>query len=644
MCGIAAIISRAGRLGSDAFAIRRMTDAQRHRGPDDAGTFADSSVALGSRRLAIVDLSSASRQPFRSDDGRHVLVFNGEIYNFIELRHELESLGHGFRTTGDTEVLLHAYREWGAECLPKLNGMFAFLIYDKGRGSVFGARDRFGVKPLFRVRTPRELLFASEIKAFRASGLVTLTPNEQAVCRFLQCGTLDQTPLGNDTFYEGVEQVPPGSAFEIHLDGRERQWRYWSLVDQPPVPVDKPAERFAALFDDAMRLRMRSDVRAGVPLSGGLDSTSIICTMAAVKPAGAARIDAFAYESSAFDESPYIRATTAQTNAVLHRIPMTGMAVWDALPRVLWFHDEPIHSATAVVGYEVFRHVADAGIKVVLSGQGADETLAGYDSYFASSWLSLVADARFASAWRNMDEYSGAHGGRVLPRFLNTVERAAKRGLRRLSPYRDLVQRQRARESARDAHWFTVDVRSAASGSWMTGGGQPLGPELLASTTVAPLPLYLRIEDRNSMAHSVEARLPFLDHRLVSFAFQLPDDWKIRGAWNKYVLREAMKGRIPESVRTRSDKMGFPTPVDDWFRNELYGPTQDLLASQATRERGLVRVDLVRADLERHRRGEVQIGAKLFSVVQMEQWLSGIGQPLAEEVRPAMDSAVASIG
>jgi asparagine synthase (glutamine-hydrolysing) len=359
-------------------------------------------------------------------------------------------------------------------------------------------------------------------------------------------------------------------------------------------------------------------------------------------PTNPSRINAFVYESREFDESPYVRATIEQTGAVLHRISVDGKSVWDALPQVLWHHDEPVHSATAVVGYEVFRQMAAADIRVALSGQGADETLGGYDSYFASLWLALASRGKLGRAWRSIREYSEVRGGSPLGRFVNTLERAAKRQMRRFAPYRDLVHRRRGREFARDADWFADDVRLAAAPPWAVAGAQPLQQELLASTTVAPLPLYLRIEDRNSMAHSVEARLPFLDHRLVTFAFNLPEEWKVRGALNKYVLREAMKGRIPENVRTRSDKMGFPTPVDEWFRDELYEPTQDLLGSQAVRERGLLQVNRVRADLEAHHRGELQVGARLFRVVQLEQWFDGIGQRSIDVPSTASNRAVAS--
>jgi asparagine synthase (glutamine-hydrolysing) len=627
MCGFAALVRINMRTAVDLGSVQRMGELLSHRGPDDSGRFVDQHVALAARRLSILDLTPAGHQPFVSPDGTTRLVFNGEIYNFEELRRELQSLGHTFRSTGDTEVLLHAYLHWGRECVKQLNGMFAFLIYDARRKLVFGARDRFGIKPLYRCQQGGVIAFASEIKSILGSGIVERRPNQRRVNELLREGSMGDIDFGEETFFEDIEQVLPGSAFEVYLDGRQRQWKYWSLSEVGDVEVRDPLGEFAAMFDDAVRLMRGSDRRVGISLSGGLDSTSIICTLASARsdmlehnPGG---VDAFAFMTSAFDESRYINATIEQTGAQLFPVTTTGRDVWDALPHVLWYHDEPIHSATAVAGYEVYRHARAANVAVMFCGQGADESIGGYHAFFADLWLTLVQRGRLADAWRDIRGYSRLHGGNTLLRFLEAGTREAKRRLKRFEAYRELSRRRNAHRRAHLRRWFHLDFDIEVMSSSPAGY---LDQVMRVAVERAPLPLYLRIEDRNSMAHSIEARLPFLDHRLVSLVFRLPIEWRLRAGWNKYVLREAMRGRIPELVRSRAEKMGFPTPVDSWFRNELYEPTQDLLGSQAVRERGIIRPNAVRIDLERHRRGEIAIGSQLFDIVQLELWWDAMHQ------------------
>jgi asparagine synthase (glutamine-hydrolysing) len=266
MCGIAVVVGLDGA-PVDAGRLERMADVLAHRGPDDSGVLTAGPVGLGFRRLSILDLSAAGHQPMSTEDGQVVVVFNGEIYNFVELRRELESLGHSFRSSGDTEVLLRAYLQWGKECLPRLNGMWAFAIYDKRRGVVFASRDRFGIKPLYRCTTKTHFLLASEIKSIRASGLVASAINWGTAARFLLENRLDET---NETFYEGIEHVPPGTALEVDLHGAHKEWRYWSLASPDKAPADAPA-KFADLFEDAVRLHMRSDVPVGAGSDGAAD-------------------------------------------------------------------------------------------------------------------------------------------------------------------------------------------------------------------------------------------------------------------------------------------------------------------------------------------------------------------------------------
>ena len=622
MCGIAVVIGLNGR-SVERTAVERMAKSLFHRGPDDGGFYVEGAVGMGFRRLSILDLSEAGHQPMISQDGQYVLVFNGEIFNYVELREDLRQLGYQFRSSGDSEVLLAAYREWGRECLSRLNGMWAFVIYDRRNRRIFGSRDRFGVKPLYYSRSPEVIQFASEIKALRASGYHRPEINWRTASKFLLEGRLDSQ---GETFYEGIEQIPPGSGFEVELDGTWHEWSFWSLDTLPKNAVSDPAENFADLFEDSVRIRMRSDVPVGVCLSGGLDSTAIICAAARHRDeSGGAQpesLQAFCYMAKEFDESKYIADTLTQTHAQLRQLETSPAELWNDLHKVLWFQDEPVHTMTAVVGYQLMRLASSSGIRVVLNGQGADETIGGYSSYFQDYWVSLLQQGRVGAAWQSVTAYTNAHGGNARVRMMEAASRCLSWELYRLGAYRRWAQTRR-QARLRQNPWFSADLTQHFINEDVPPSSAALSSSLKQSVISAPLPLYLRIEDRNSMAHSVEARLPFLDYRLVSFVHGLPDNWKVRGPWNKYVLREGMRGRIPESVRSRVDKMGFPTASKKWFAHDLYEPLRDILGSRAVRERGIYHVGALIADLDRHRRGEVDLSNRLFHVAEFEI-LSGL--------------------
>lgn len=617
MCGIAVAIGLNGRPVERA-AVERMAKSLLHRGPDDGGIYMEGAVGMGFRRLSILDLSAAGHQPMISQDGQHVLAFNGEIFNYVELREELRQLGYQFRSSGDSEVLLAAYREWGRECLPRLNGMWAFVIYDRRHRRLFGSRDRFGVKPLYYSRDNEVIQFASEIKALRASGYQRPGINWRTASKFLLEGRLDNQ---GETFYEGIEQVPPGSGFEVGLDGTWHQWIFWSLDALPQSISDDPAATFANLFEDSVRIRMRSDVPVGVCLSGGLDSTAIICAAARHRDENSGAqpesLQAFCYMAKEFDESKYIADTLTQTHAQLRQLETSPAELWNDVRRLLWFQDEPVHTMTAVVGYQLMRLAASRGIRVVLNGQGADETIGGYSSYFQDYWVSLLQQGRVSAAWQAVTAYTGAHGGNSRVRMTEAASRCVSWEMYKISAYRKWAQARR-QARLRQNPWFSTDLTKYFINEDVPPTSAALSSSLKQSVVSAPLPLYLRIEDRNSMAHSVEARLPFLDYRLVSFVCGLPDDWKVRGPWNKYVLREGMRGRIPESVRSRVDKMGFPTASKKWFAHDLYEPLRDILGSQAVRERGIYHAGALITDLDRHRRGEVDLSNRLFHVAEFE--------------------------
>ena len=620
MCGFAGIVGLDGA-AADHGALQRMGSVLAHRGPDDVGIHTAANVGFVFRRLSILDISASGHQPMISEDGGHVIVFNGEIYNFLELRRELESLGWHFKSTGDTEVLLTAYRQWGAACVSKFNGMWAFLIHDLRRGIVFGSRDRMGVKPLYVYRTPSHVYFASEIKAIRASGAYAGGLRADKVAGVLLVGRLDEVAEDERTFHEHIEQVPPGTTFEISADGRMEQRRFWSIpAIERNLHGDAAPREFARLFDDAVHLRLRSDVPVGVSMSGGLDSTSVMCAMAtALANAGGdvrpQPVRAFCYLSPDFDESKYIAATLKQTGAELHPVNIDPTRIWDGLETFVWHHDEPVHSMTAMVGYEVYRTAAAAGVKVVLGGQGADETAAGYPTYFRLFWRDLAKSGAWMHLQREITAYAGAHGQPAAQLFRETVLGLLGTLLRSSQAYRERASARATQRLAANP-WFTGDLK--AQFRRHESPATNLRDALQWAVERAPLPIYLRVEDRNSMAHSVEARLPFMDYRLVEFLFSLPSYWKLRGELNKFVMREGMRGKIPDVVRDRVDKMGFPTSARSWFATTLYEPMRDLLASRHARERGWYDVPRIERDLARHKAGEIDVSSGLFNVAQVE--------------------------
>ena len=615
MCGFVGMIGLDGA-GTDPQLIDRMSAMLRHRGPDDVGAYISDSVGFGFRRLSILDLSATGHQPMVSEDGQVVLVFNGEIYNYLELRSELQTLGHEFRSRCDSEVLLQSYLQWGTACVEKFNGMWAFLIHDGRKRKIFGSRDRFGKKPLYYYRRDGYVFFASEIKAILSSGRYVGGPNWKTISQFLIQNELEST---NETFYLGIEQLPAGTALELDLHGGYREWAYWSIADLPKATLINPEDLFYETFQDAMRLRLRSDVPVGVLLSGGMDSTSIACTLKAINgDAHRNPVYAFSFQAREFDESRYIDDTVKQTGVTLVHFSPDPNQLWEALQRVLWFQDEPVHSMSAVITFELCRLAAARGVKVLLNGGGPDEFL-GYFSFFLNYWCTLVATGQFREAWQEICAYRNVHGGNPEIFFLQSVYSYLISLARPFSAYRKIAG-WKSRLQTQHRSWFSSELFDHLPSERSEYDNPDIDVALRKAVERTPLPLYLRINDRSSMAHSIEQRMPFLDYRLVSLAFQLPANWKMRGPWNKYILRQAMRGRIPESVRGRLDKMGFPVPAKTWFGGPLHGRIHDVLNSQAVRERGIYNVDTIRRDLALQEQGKIDVSVGLFRLAQFELW------------------------
>lgn len=617
MCGLACIIELGRRVPSGK-ALARLSGSLTHRGPDDAGTLVHQNIGMAFRRLAIIDLSAAGHQPMRSESGRYVIVFNGEIFNYLELRKELESKGYVFRSSSDTEVLLNAFIEWKEECLRRLNGMWAFVILDTQSNECFCARDRFGIKPLYFLKTRDRVVLASEVSTIVDSGLYRHRVNETTVARYLFFGDLD---YDSGTFCEGINAVAPGTWMSIDREGHVYSERYWTLPQDTDRAPD--CQELYELFRDAVKLRLRSDVPIGVFLSGGLDSTSILCA-AASQLGRDRRLSAYAFMAPEYDETRYINDTIKQTGAELVPLEIDGSRLWEQLCRMTKFQDGPVHTPSALIGFCLCELAAGQGTKVILNGQGADETFAGYPSYFAKYWQSLLAAMSFNTLISQLGRYGAYHRVETVALVRQVAALFARVQLNRVGAYRWAAAR-RHRSDLRKNCLYSPELADCMPTYASHSSDRGIGEALRQSVTTSPLPLYLRVEDRNSMAHSIEVRLPFMDYRLVSTVMRIVGTRKLDGFWNKVLLRESMRGRIPESVRTRPDKMGFETPDAKWIR-AWAGEIEGIFRSRSFAERGFFNQAKLLAALKEHVSQVRDWNVDLFRAVQVEMYLRSMEQ------------------
>jgi asparagine synthase (glutamine-hydrolysing) len=621
MCGIAGIVDFSAPV-EQRHALA-MAEVLVHRGPDDSGAFAGADVALAHRRLAIIDLSREARQPMTDDTGRFVLVYNGEVYNYRELRRELEAEGARFLTRSDSEVVLVAFRAWGPDCVTRFGGMWAFAVWDVAERVLFCSRDRFGIKPFYYTHDRDRLAFASELKAF-ACFPGTLRSNEPIARDFLVQGYLDHT---DQTLFAGVVQLPPAHSMSFSREGL-RAWRYWSL--SPSAPPADPVTDVREGFVESVRMHLRSDVPVGTCLSGGLDSSAIACTVdhllrtdaASARSVGARQQTFTSYfGDTGYDERPYARAVAERIGAAPHWISFDDRRLVDVLPEVIRVHDEPFLSMSIVAQWHVMEAAAAAGIKVLLDGQGGDELLAGYDGFFGFRFADLLLSGRFRDLAAEVGAYRSVRGASAA-----AIATAVVRPF--VPPALEPVARARALRSSTIVH---DDLRAVGPhGDGTVPDGAPFPDRLrrqLHFVLTRRLPELLHYEDRNSMAHSLEARVPFLDHRLVELLFSLDGRHLIQNGRTKTVFRQALDGLLPNIVRDRTDKMGFETPDSRFLRGTLGELAFDVLGSQACRGRGFINAPAALRRLERHRRGEIQAGRELTRALTLELWARAFLDP-----------------
>lgn len=548
-------------------------DVVAYRGPDAEGwqelPSSGGPVTLGHRRLAIIDLSDQAEQPMSLGDGRYWIVFNGEIYNYKELRSELESLGHRFRTQGDTEVLLTAYTAWGQDCLYRLNGMFAFAIWDAEKQTLFAARDRFGIKPLYFYSHGGRLCLASEIKQILQLAFVGRRLHQGAAGDFLALGGL--TDHRRETLFDGIHRVMGGESLTVTAaDGmRVRRWYRPQPADGIPESENGQIDAFADLLRDSVRLRLRSDVPVGSCLSGGLDSSSIVCLMDEFMKGDNKCLHTFSgcFENPEIDERPYMRAVVDKTGALATEIYPQAQEFEAEIDGIVGLMDEPFENPSIYLQHRVFRAVAGSKVKVILDGQGADEHLAGYKNMWRSVVMDHLRHGRVSQLTTELAADRRSQGT-----ALTEQVRTLLGGVRQI-----LGGRAGVTLAAAPAFLKAAFLEATAASTFAEPEPTTLPSLIRYRLMTAKLPALLRYEDRNSMAHGIEARVPFLDHRLVEFSLALKTSMKVRQGVTKHVLREAMKSRLPESVYRRRDKLGYATPDHIWLSDSLRQTVRDVV-------------------------------------------------------------------
>ena len=613
----------------DVRVLEEMRDVIWHRGPDDCGLFANGRIGLGHRRLSIVDVA-AGHQPMTNEDGKLHIIYNGEIYNHADFRQGLEERGHTYRTHCDTETILHLYEEHGTRAVEHLRGMFAFAIWDERREELFIARDRLGVKPLYYVhRDDGSLFFASEIKALLKARAVRGEINYRAITDYLA----NHATSGEETLFNGVKRLLPGHTL-LWRDGQIKIERYWDVRFTPETEETRKSdadyiEEWRELFRESVRLRLMADVPLGMFLSGGIDSSAIAAMMSGMV-SDPIKTFSVAFMEREANELEYARMVARAFKTDHHEVVVSPEEFFAALPNLIWHEDEPIAHPSSVALYFVSR-LASEHVKVVLTGEGSDELLGGYERYRKTIY-NLAFGARYQS-------FTPAALRRVVS---NSIERLPATSKARQKLLRTFLcvdpdiesiyfdnfavfpramqsrlltpeTRERIGEEALDPY---REVRTVLEQT----DARTLLDRLLYADTKTYLHELLMKQDQMSMAASIESRVPFLDHKLVEFTARLPERLKLRGWTTKYILRESMKGLLPDPILKRR-KMGFPVPVGAWFRGNYSHMIDDYVLSERALERGIFDAKVVRKLVAEHRAGAGNHSERLWALLNFEMWL-----------------------
>jgi asparagine synthase (glutamine-hydrolysing) len=624
MCGICGILKFNGRSPVDRGVLEEMNRRIIHRGPDDAGYYLSENVGLAMRRLSIIDVQSG-HQPVTNEDNSVSLVFNGEIYNHQELRRQLEQLGHRYRSHSDTESIIHLYEQYGLDCVTRLRGMFAFAIWDSRKRTLFIGRDRLGIKPLYFLKTDEHFLFASEIKALLAHPSVRAEFNREALPEYLAYGYLS----GHRTMFSGIEKLLPGHTIEVNENGNAQLQKYWDLsqkVGQQEHSEKYYIDTYRELLEESVTKHLMSDVPLGIFLSGGLDSSTITALVAKRRKEP---IETFAvgYDEGAYSELPFARAVADHVGSKHHEVRVSREDFFGALPKLIWHEDEPLVWPSSVSLYFVAR-LASERVKVVLTGEGSDETLGGYARYPWTIWNSRldhiyrsVSSPWLRSKIRKQIDDSKLLGASARRRLQHTF---LGRDSESWSSF--YFENFYCAFSAADQRDLLVPEESNDPGSayrdtlayWDDAKGDLLDRLLYTDIKTYLVELCMK-QDQMSMAASIESRVPFLDHVLVEFAASIPSRFKTRGLSGKLILKSAVKDLLPRSIIHRQ-KMGFPTPLAKWILGPQLDTLENMLLGTRSANRSFFRPEAVRRLFAEHRANIRDNADRIWRLLNLEIW------------------------
>jgi len=613
MCGIAGIVKTDDSPVRQE-EIKKMTNIVAHRGPDGEGFYFGKNFAFGHRRLAIIDLSDAGRQPMRYEGkhGSYVIIYNGEVYNYVELKEELIKDGYVFKTHTDTEVILAAYDRWGRDCVKKFNGMWAFAIYDEKKNEIFMSRDRFGIKPFYYTKFANYFAFASEIKQFTVLDGWKAKLNKARAYDFLALSIADHT---EETLFQGVNQLFPGYNIVYDLSTHEYAVIKWydlnDIEENKDITFDEACRMFRELVFDSVRIHLRSDVKVGSCLSGGLDSSTLVCVMnRLIDDKENQEAVSATTEVKKHREIEYAEEVARYTGVKLHVVVPEFEHLNRELEDIVWQHDLPFGSTSIFAGWKVFEEARRNGLIVMIDGQGADEILAGYHHAYGPFLADLFKKMHFVRAFKELRAIGriGYSKRTMLQRaFVNMIPSALTskfRGLRR-------------KESM-----FKKEEKSCDF-SFTYNNFREYRIDLFYKASLLPL---LRYEDRNSMRFSVEGRVPYLDHRLVEFMLSLPNKYLIQNGITKFILRTAMRGIVPDKVLDRKDKLGFETPESFWMREHKNFVVQKV-GESIKLSKGLISdefINYVNDFLE----GKIEYDRVIWRVLVIGEWMKKFGVQL----------------
>ncbi len=623
MCGICGIVTFDSRHTVERETLAEMNRQIAHRGPDDAGFYFQTNVGLAMRRLSIIDVK-AGHQPISNEDGTVWIVYNGEIYNHEELRRDLISRGHQYRTRTDTETIIHLYEEYGRDCVQHLRGMFAFAIWDTRCRRLFAARDRLGIKPFYYLHDGEKFIFGSEIKALLAYPGVGAEFNRQVLSEYLAFGYI----TGPETFFTAIRKLPPGHQLELDETGELRIEQWWDLklAQEDRQRENHYVAEYRGLLEQAVSSHLMSDVPLGMFLSGGLDS-SIVAALAAKARNGSLQTFSVGYGEYSYSELPYARAVAKHIGSEHREVVLTRQEFFESLPKLIWHEDEPIVWPSSVSLYAVAK-LARQHVTVVLTGEGSDETLAGYTRYAWTLWnrrADLVYRTVTPASLRRVvrEQIQSLHLNAGLHRKLEHTFLGRDGGSWESFYFDNFYSAFSAVEQADLlTEKFRHESQDAHAGSmsfWRRSSGDLL-QRLLYTDIKTYLVELLMKQDNMSMAASIESRVPFLDHILVEFAARIPSQYSTSGFSGKCVLKKIAEDLLPHSIVHRR-KLGFPTPWSAWLRGDQLDELQRTVAGPRSLERGLFHPDHVKAVFNEHRAGIRDNSNRIWRLLNLELWM-----------------------